>query len=192
MANLCLCTVATRRQLANVRVLARTLREQAPHERLQVLLLDDPFDIGQLDPGEFDRVHAIDIGITEEEFHVEAAHLSADELALWLRPKLMLTLLDSASNEKVLYLSPDSVVLGPLDVVGELFEEHAVLRVPLAAASAPAASARRHAESPGALRVWVPGFLGANGEGREWLERGARTHPRRRAPTSHRRRRPRC
>ena len=34
---------------------------------------------------------------------------------------------------------------------------------------APAASARRHAESPGALRVWVPGFLGVSGEGREWL-----------------------
>ena len=170
MTNLRFCTVATRRQLAHVRVLARTLREQEPRERLQALILDDPFDVEKLDPGEFDRLRAIDIGITEEEFHVEAAHLSADELSLWLRPKLMLALLASAdSNEKVLYLSPDSVVLGPLDVVGELLEKHAVVRVPLATASGPIPSARRHAESPGELRVWVPGFLGANGAARGWL-----------------------
>ncbi|MGB9112591.1 MAG: hypothetical protein WCF24_07675, partial [Acidimicrobiales bacterium] len=91
-----------------------------------------------------------------------AAHLSARELSLWLRPKLMLALLDSSEEQSVLFLAPDSAVFEGLDIVDELLENRAVLRVPITTATEPALSAKRHAEFPGELRVWAPGFLAAN------------------------------
>lgn len=163
------CTIATRRQLAHVRVLARSLRDREPTERLQALFVDDPFGEDHLDSADVDRVRATDIGVTEEEFHVAAAHLSARELSLWLRPKLMLALLDSSEEQSVLFLAPDSAVFEGLDIVDELLENRAVLRVPITTATEPALSAKRHAEFPGELRVWAPGFLAANSRAREWL-----------------------
>lgn len=169
MATPRVCTVATRAQLARVRVLARSLRDREPEARLQALFVDAPDGDGGLEDFEFDCVRAIDIGIPEAELHLAAAHLSARELSLWLRPRLMLAMLDADDRHGVVFLGPASAVFGPLDVVEELLAEHPVLRVPFATPSGSAASATRHAEHPDDLRVWVPGFLAANGHARDWL-----------------------
>jgi glycosyltransferase involved in cell wall biosynthesis len=170
MSSPAVCTIATGPQVAHVRVLARSLRDHEPGSRLQVLFVEDPFgDDRRIEASDFDRVRARDIGISDEEFHVAAAHLSETELSLWLRPKLMLALLESGDDRPVIFLSPDSVVFGPLGPVGELLDGHAVVRVPLATASDSALSARRHAEYPGELRAWVPGLVATNRRARDWL-----------------------
>ncbi|MGA8296512.1 MAG: glycosyltransferase [Acidimicrobiales bacterium] len=169
MTRLRVCSVATQAQLAPVRVLARSVTEHHGGERLRVVVLDDPSSESEPAPSEFERVRALDIGITEEEFHIAAAHLSASELSLWVRPKLMLACLDDADVDGALFLSPDSVLFRDLGVVADALSSHAVVRVPLATATEESEGARSHAEHPEELRVWTPGFLGANERAREWL-----------------------
>jgi glycosyltransferase involved in cell wall biosynthesis len=163
------CTIFTRQELPQARVLARSLGQLHPKSRLTALCIDDPFTERE-EKEVFDLIRVNELGITEEQFHVAAAHLSPPELATWLRPRLLVAMFDVAEGAPVLCLSPDSVVLSSLDRIVDALGGHAVGRVPLSTATDASTSARRHAEQPGELRAWVPGFLVATAPSREWLE----------------------
>jgi hypothetical protein len=120
------CTIATLRELANVRVLSQMLR-QTGVEPLHALLLDD---VEEEDPSaesfEVLRPEALDVG----DFVEMALRLAERPLRAALLPDLIRVLLDAGDDRPVLFLSPDRIVCTELSPLVEGARAGGVALVP--------------------------------------------------------------
>jgi FkbM family methyltransferase len=132
------CTVASLRQLAAVRVLARSFADHHPGASCAALLVDcdaatlaDLGDLGRLAAGARFVLPA-DLGIGDEELARLRTALAPEDLCAVLRPRLMRWLLTSAhTSGPVLYLDPSVLVLAPIvEPVFAGLVEHSLVLVP--------------------------------------------------------------
>jgi glycosyltransferase involved in cell wall biosynthesis len=128
------CTVAPRNHLAQVRVLAESVREFHPMSRFTVLVIDG-------EPGEryderapYDVVFPTDVGLDVQELHRLALIHDACGLCTALTPILLAHLLGDPSRDRdaevIVYLEPDSVVCADLDEVEAMARQHGVVLLP--------------------------------------------------------------
>ena len=116
------CTVASRRQVPLVRLLAQSLREHNPDRVLDVLLVDDmasgrPDDASAAELRKDDGIRLHDrsrLALPDARLRMLALHYGADELALPLLPWFA-EYFFSRGAQVVLYLHPETEVVAPLD-----------------------------------------------------------------------------
>lgn len=119
------CTIASLRQLASVRVLADSFGRHHPGARTFAVILDDVWEeVGEDEPFTVLRVDDLDVG--RAHFHRMALLHDERGLARALQPLVLSTVLRNVSGG-VVYLAPETLVLGPLDPVAR-----AIGRAPLA------------------------------------------------------------
>src|SRR5690606_24845817 len=103
------CTVATRRGLAHVRVLAESFRAAHPDEPFTCLLVDGTPD-RSVTAGPARLVGPPDAGIDDLELRRLALLYDADELCTALRPRLLAHLRAAHPDEVCLFLELGTVV----------------------------------------------------------------------------------
>ena len=117
-------TIICRNEIARARVLAASAAEHLAGASTVALVLDATAqDGGAGEP--FELLCPQEAGI--DELGVLAAMLELDELREACKPLLLSHLLARTPGEPVLYLDPDSLILGPLDGLEALAAEHDVL-----------------------------------------------------------------
>jgi glycosyltransferase involved in cell wall biosynthesis len=121
------CTIIAKNYVAHARVLARSLTEQHPDDRLWTLIIDD-FE-RYLDPAQepFEVLTPADIDC--EPFTHMALRYSVLELSTAVKPWLMRHLL-AETGGPVTYLDPDIKIYGPLERLDRLAAEHGVVLIP--------------------------------------------------------------
>lgn len=143
------CTSISRRRLAEARLLARAVAAHHPGDRLVVLVVDDPADgattriatgaalrrpvaVGPGGAAPFDepfvRLCPADLGVDPRIVHELALCRDGDDLAACLVPALVARLCGEA--RPVVALSPEVVLLAPLDGLAELADSAGVVLVP--------------------------------------------------------------
>ena len=105
------CTVASRRYLAQARVVVDSFFEHHPEGRFAVLISDDPERERAVDP-RVEELRPTDIGVDEAELHRMALIYSALELACALKGRLVRYLVQR--GETAVLLDGDMLVLGDL------------------------------------------------------------------------------
>jgi hypothetical protein len=122
-------TIIARNYLAHARVLARSVADHNPGERLVVLVIDDEGeDIdGSREP--FDLIRPADLDLSRADFHRMATIYDCIELSTAIKPWLLEHLLRSR-HEPAMYLDPDIEVFAPLDELAPLAVQHAIVLTP--------------------------------------------------------------
>jgi hypothetical protein len=105
------CTVASRRYLAQARVVVDSFFEHHPEGRFAVLISDDPKRERAVDP-RVEELRPADIGVDEAELHRMALIYSALELACALKGRLARHVVQR--GETAVLLDGDMLVLGDL------------------------------------------------------------------------------
>ena len=123
-----LCTIATRAQLARVRVLADGVRE---HHRgtLRVLVIDDHDVEADETEEQFARVSASELGLPRGDLLRLAMLFELDDLLTAVIPVLLRTLL-GAGARGVVFLGAQTAVYAPLDDLGSLAAERGAVLAP--------------------------------------------------------------
>ncbi|GDY33763.1 hypothetical protein GTS_53960 [Gandjariella thermophila] len=147
------CTVATRAELAAVRVLSTSFVNAHPDAGFEALIVDaEPGDSG---PG---LLTPADIGVDETELAYLATAHTAERLCAVLRPRLLAHLL--ADGTPVLYLDPWTLVLGPIgDHLLPTLAHSELALTPRVLRPLPDDGLRPSAEELLAAGVYDPGFL---------------------------------
>jgi glycosyltransferase involved in cell wall biosynthesis len=121
------CTIIAKNYVAHARVLAKSLTEHHPDDRLWTLIIDD-FD-RYLDPADepFEVLTPADIDCRP--FIHMALRYSVLELSTAVKPWLMRHLLRE-TGAAVTYLDPDIRIYGSLERLDQLAAEHGVVLIP--------------------------------------------------------------
>jgi glycosyltransferase involved in cell wall biosynthesis len=121
------CTIIAKNYVAHARVLARSLTEHHPDDRLWTLIIDD-FE-RYLDPAQepFEVLTPADIDC--EPFTHMALRYSVLELSTAVKPWLLRHLLRE-TGAPVTYLDPDIKIYGSLERLDRLAAEHGVVLIP--------------------------------------------------------------
>jgi hypothetical protein len=114
------CTVATRRFLAQARVLAASFFEHNPGGRFAVLIPDDPDGEREVRAG-VEELRPADIGIEDAELHRMALGYTPQELCCALRGRLGAFLVER--GDAAVMLDSDVLVLGDLEPLAERARE---------------------------------------------------------------------
>jgi glycosyltransferase involved in cell wall biosynthesis len=154
-----ICTIIASNYLPQARVLADSLADHLPGQRLQALLIDDPAGAVDETRERFDVLSPGDLVLAPSQFAEMRAYYDVTELATSLKPSLLLTLLDRHTPRSVLYLDPDMEAFSSLQALATLGDEHAITLTPHAAKPMP-----RDEKQPSELDilasgVWNLGFL---------------------------------
>lgn len=171
------CTVASLRQLAAVRVLARSFADHHPGATCCALLVDcdaatlaDLGDLGRLAEGAR-FLRPADIGVGDDELARLRTAFAADELCRVLRPRLMRWLVASPDTSgPVLFLDPSVLVLAPIvaPVLAGLVE-HSLVLVPRVLQSLPEDGLRPEAAELRTAGLFDPALVAVNRGAAEFL-----------------------
>lgn len=164
------CTVASLRQLAAVRVLAKSFADHHPGATCHALLVDcdattlaDLGELGRLAEGARFVLPA-EIGVGDEELARLRTAFDPDDLCVVLRPRLMRWLVTSAhTSGPVLYLDPTVLVLAP--IVAPVFAglvEHSLVLVPRVLRPLPEDGLRPDAAELRAAGLFDPALVAVN------------------------------
>lgn len=128
MSQMQFCTISSRAYLPNARLLAEYLRRHQPHARLHVLLVDDLE--GEVNPAvePFLCVRNEEIGLDPAELH--RMYLIHGSQFLSAVKIFFIDHLVATSGLPTLCVDSDLIILGALDDLGALIDEHGVLLVP--------------------------------------------------------------
>ncbi len=146
------CTIIAANYLPQARVLARSIAQQHPAERLQVLLFDDVREEFSGDGEPFELLRPADLHLSRQSFNEMVASYEVLELATALKPSLLQTLLQRTNLRPVLYLDPDVMVFSPLDELAALAAQHSIVLTPHLARPMP-----RDAKKPSELDILASG-----------------------------------
>ncbi len=164
------CTVASLRQLAAVRVLARSFADHHPGATCAALLVDcdadtlaDLGDLGRLADGARFLLPG-DIGVGDAELARLRTAFAPDELCAVLRPRLMRWLVTSAhTSGPVLHLDPSVLVLAPIvEPVFAGLVDHSLVLVPRVLQSLPEDGLRPDGAELRAAGLFDPALIAVN------------------------------
>ncbi len=128
---LAFCTVIRRKQLPAARVLALSLRRRHPGASLHVLLADQ----ARRGPEPWTWVGPEELGVAG--LPALRSRSSPREFAAALKPSYFSWLIHERSITRLVYLSPDTLVLAPLSALARKLERASVLLVPHRLAPSP-------------------------------------------------------
>lgn len=109
-------------------MLARSLQEHHPGQRLVVLVMDDVDHTIDPTREKFDLWHLTDLRSSSVEMHQMAASYTAQEFLAALRPRLVRAVLEEC--DVAVYLDPAVRLFAPLDDLIELGQQHEVVLSP--------------------------------------------------------------
>lgn len=131
------CTIVTRNDLPQARVLAASLADHHPDAHLTVLVVDgDALGGRPLDQEPFKTMTLLDLPGDQIELRRMALMYDLGELSTALKPWLLTTLLHHGTGTAI-YLDPDVRVFAPLDELRDLAEHHEVVLTPHVTAPLP-------------------------------------------------------
>ncbi len=122
------CTIVTKRGLAQARILAKSFLEHHPDAPVFVLLADRIDGYFKPSNERFHLVQLDDLDIPDN--NQLPFRYTSTELLTALKPYFLNHLFAKHAVKKLLYLDPASLVLGNLDPLLELLEEHSVVLAP--------------------------------------------------------------
>jgi hypothetical protein len=137
------CTVASRRYLAQARVLAQSFREHHPGGRFVVFIPDDPDRERSVGEG-VEELRPADIGLDDEEFHRMALSYTVKQLSCAMKVFVFEHLV--RRGDTTILLDGDIDVHSDLSPLAELADRHGLVLTPHA--TAPAAPPQHYPPLP--------------------------------------------
>jgi hypothetical protein len=126
--NRAICTIIAKNYLAFARTLAQSFLSLHPDYKVYVLIVDD-FE-GYIDPAEecFEIVKLADLKIPNLPHFCFKYNLK--ELCTAAKANLLDYLIREKSSDRLLYLDPDILIIGPLDALFERLDTHDIVLTP--------------------------------------------------------------
>lgn len=167
------CTIIARNYLAHARVLATSYARHHPGARLSVLVIDGEVDDAVTtfapDSEPFETILPTRLPLPGDEYRRMASIYDVMELATAVKPFFLQFLL-ARGSETAMYLDPDIEVFAPLDELGRLTREHAIVLIPHMLRPIPSDGCKPMFADLAASGVYNLGFIAVGPDARPCLE----------------------